>query len=449
MSSIISSGSKKKILNNSVWVIIQHLYSMLISLTLVALIARYLGPSDYGMINYCASIISIFTTLSGLGLDNLIVSEIIRNPEKKSGYLGTALVMRLATSIVSYPIILGLIMAINPGNKTLLIVAALQSLGMVFQTYEVLIYWFQMELKMKYISIAMVCAITVTSIFRIILLIRKATVSWFALSLSVQAFAAAVIIAVVFFRKSDIKLKASVEDARSLLKISYNFIISSMSVIIYMQADKIILEKMSDSAHVGIYSAAVMLSTYWQFIPIALIDSSRPVVLEKRKTSYDDYIDLFKVVMAGANLISFIFALLMSTLGWVFINFIYGSEYQDAFIPLIILSWSSFIGISGYTRTIWITGEGFYKYEKRFTVTAAIINIILDILFIWQMGIAGAAIATFITYVYEVLIVPLLFKETRTFTKMYFQSFKMIPRFSGESVKTLMSWFGKGANDPE
>ena len=449
MTSGIDNGSKKKILSNSFWVIAQHLYSMLTSLTLVALIARYLGPSDYGMINYCASIISIFTTLSGLGLDNLIVSEIIRNPEKKSGYLGTALVMRLATSVVSYPIIIGIVYAINPDNKVLLIVAMLQSLGMVFQTYEVLIYWFQTELKMKYISIAMICAITITSIFRIVLLVKKATVIWFALSLSVQAFAAAVIIAVFFLKKSGTKLKASKEDARSLLKISYNFIISSMSVIIYMQADKIILERMTDTSHVGIYSAAVMLATYWQFIPIALIDSFRPVVLEKRKDSQESYVDLFKVVMAGANLVSFIFALLMSTLGWVFINFIYGAEYQDAFIPLIILSWSSFIGISGYTRTIWITGEGFYKYEKRFTVTAAVINIILDIFFIWKMGITGAAVATLITYVYEVLIVPLFFKETRIFTKMYFQSFRMIPRFSGESVKTLLGRFSKGDNETE
>ena len=77
----MSGGSKKKILSNSVWMIIQHLYSMLTSLTVVALIARYLGPSDYGLINYCASVISIFTTLAGLGLDNLIVSEIIRNPD--------------------------------------------------------------------------------------------------------------------------------------------------------------------------------------------------------------------------------------------------------------------------------------------------------------------------------------------------------------------------------
>jgi O-antigen/teichoic acid export membrane protein len=416
---------------------------MLTSLIVVALIARHLGPADYGLINYCSSLIAMFTTLSGLGLDNLIVSEIIRNPEKEGGYLGSALVMRLAASFISYPVILALIAVMNPGNHTLFIVAALQALGMIFQTYEVLVYWFRIKLKMKYISIALVAAITVNTIFRIVLLINKATVEWFALSISVQALVGGIIIAAFFAKKSDVRLKAGFRDARDLLKISYNCIISSMAIIIYMEVDKILLEKMTGSANVGIYSAAVVLATCWQFIPITLIDSSRPVILEKRKTSHEAYIDQFKLLMAGVNLMAFVFALLMSCLGWFFIYFLYGRDYLGAFIPLIILSWSSFIGISGYTRTVWITGEGFYKYEKSYAVTAMILNILLDIVLIWQFGVIGAAVATLITYVYEVLIVPLFFRETRDFTKMYFQSFKMIPRFSGESLKLIAKRFSK------
>ena len=433
----MSGGSKKKILSNSVWMIIQHMYSMLTSLIVVALIARHLGPSDYGLINYCASVITIFTTLAGLGLENLIVSEIIRNPDREGGYLGTALVMRLASSFISYPLILALIAALNPGNNTLLLVAAFQALGMVFQSYDVLVYWFRLKLKMKYVSIALICAITVASLLRVILLVNKATVEWFALAISVQAFVAGLLITAFFLTKKDVRLKVNSNDAKALLRISYNCIISSMSIVIYMEADKIILENMTDSAHVGIYSAAVLMATCWQFIPNALIDSSRPVILEKRKISYEEYIDQFKLIMGGVNLISFVFALLMTCLGWVVIYVIYGIEYIGAFIPLIILSWASFIGVSGYTRTIWITGESLYKYEKYYAVSAAIMNIVLDIVFIWKFGIVGAAVATLITYVYEVLIVPLFFKETKVFTRMYFQSFKMIPRFSAEAVRMI------------
>ena len=439
----MSVGSKKKILSNSVWMIIQQLYSMITSFVLVALIARHLGPSDYGLISYSASVISIFTTLSGLGLDNVIVSEIVKRPEKEGGYLGTALIMRLTVSLVSYPMILLVISAINPGNKMLITVAALQALGMVFHTYEVLVYWFRIKLKMVYISIAIICAITVTAVFRILLLANKASTGWFSLAISVQAFVSAIIVTAFFVRKTDVRLRFCWYDAKALIRLSYNCIISAASVIIYMEAGKIILEKMTDSAQVGIYTAAVTLATFWQFVPSALIESSRPVVLEKRKTSYEEYLEQFKLVMAGVNLMAFVFSLLMSCLGWACIRFVYGIEYMDAFIPLIILSGSSFIGISGYTRTIWITGENYYKYEKWFAVTAAVINIALDIPLIRRFGIIGAAVATLITYVYEVLIVPLFFKDTRIFTKLYFQSFRMIPRFLTESTSMIRSKFAR------
>ena len=145
----MGGGAKKRILSNTVWMIIQHLYSMLTSLTIAAMVARYLGPSDYGLINYCASVISIFTTLAGLGLDNLIISEIIRKPEKEGGYLGTALVMRLGVSLISYPLLLAVIYIMHPGDNLLLLVAALQALGMIFQTYEVFVYWFRIKLQMN------------------------------------------------------------------------------------------------------------------------------------------------------------------------------------------------------------------------------------------------------------------------------------------------------------
>lgn len=435
----MSGGSKKKILSNSFWMIIQQLYSMITSFVLVALIARHLGPSEYGLISYCASVISIFTTLSGLGLDNVIVSEIVKSPEKEGRYLGTALLMRLAASLISYPMIILVVLVINPGNKILTAVAALQALGMIFHTYEVLVCWFKIKLKMVYISIAIICAITVTSVIRILLLANKASTGWFSLAISVQAFVSAIIVTAFFVRKTDVRLRFCWSDAKSLLKLSYNCIISTVSIIIYMEADKIILEKMTDSAQVGIYAAAVTLATFWQFIPSALIESSRPVVLGKRKISHEEYLEQFKLVMAGVNLMSFVFSLLMASLGWIFIRVLYGNEYMDAFIPLIILSVSSFIGISGYTRTIWITGENYYKYEKWFALTAAILNIGLDILLILKFGMIGAATATLVTYVYEVLIVPLFFRETRGFTRLYFQSFRMIPRFFTESVTMIRS----------
>ena len=114
-------------------------------------------------------------------------------------------------------------------------------------------------------------------------------------------------------------------------------------------------------------------------------------------------------------------------MGWLVLKTVYGEDYMKGAVSLVILSWASFISMVGSARTIWINGESFYKYDKWFTVSACVINIVLDVVFIKFMGITGAAVATIITYAYEVFIAPLFFGRTRPFLRIYLQSFAKIP----------------------
>ena len=424
---IMSGNGRKKFVSNTAWVIAQHIFSLIISITVVALTARYLGPTAYGKINYCKSFLTFFTSLAGMGIDSLIVSEIIKKPEKEGSYLGTAMVFRLIASFVSYILLLALIAAINPGDRELLIIASFQSLSIIFETYTVLNYWFQIRLKMKVVSIVMIIAISVASVWRIILLVRKSSVEWFALSSAIQSLVCALLIIAVFVRKTDVRLKFSIHDGLSLLKLSYNCIISNISIVIYMEIDKVLLGNMTDAAHVGVYSAAVLLSSYWQFIPSALIESARPIVLAKRKESHEGFINRFQLVLAGVSIIGLLYAVCMTGMGWLVLKTVYGEDYMKGAVSLVILSWASFISMVGSARTIWINGESFYKYDKWFTVSACVINIVLDVVFIKFLGITGAAIATIITYAYEVFIAPLFFGRTRPFLRIYLQSFAKIP----------------------
>lgn len=160
----MASNKSRAFFSNSGWMMAQQIYSMLLSLVVGALSARYLGPSNYGLINYGASIISFFTIISRLGMDSVIINEMLKAPEKQGTYLGSALVLRLLTSIASVFMVMGIIRVIEPGNIELYIVTLLQSIAIIMQTYEVLTYWFQMELKMKFVSIATMIALTVVAV---------------------------------------------------------------------------------------------------------------------------------------------------------------------------------------------------------------------------------------------------------------------------------------------
>ena len=68
---------RKKFFANVSWILIGKFVQVVIGFCVGIISARYLGPSNYGLINYTASYVSFFSVLSGLGLDDYIMKEMI------------------------------------------------------------------------------------------------------------------------------------------------------------------------------------------------------------------------------------------------------------------------------------------------------------------------------------------------------------------------------------
>ena len=58
------SSVLKKFVGNTGWMMFRNIYSMLVSLIVGSLSARFLGPSNYGLLTYGNAIIAFFTTVS-------------------------------------------------------------------------------------------------------------------------------------------------------------------------------------------------------------------------------------------------------------------------------------------------------------------------------------------------------------------------------------------------
>ena len=258
-----------KFVGNTGWMMFRNIYSMLISLIVGSLSARYLGPSNYGVLNYGSSIIAFFTTVSKLGMDAVVVAEMTRNPQKEGSYLGSALVMRLLTSVLSFFAICGIVAVLEPDDRLLQVVTMLQAIAIIFQSSEVLYFWFQARLEMKYVTIAAIAALTATGIWRISLLANAASVEWFALSASVSALVCGACTIVFFAKKAKLKLKASIEDSKFILSNSYHFIINGLAVTLYTQIDRIMLGKVVSNEAVGFHAAASTIAVMWEFVPTA------------------------------------------------------------------------------------------------------------------------------------------------------------------------------------
>lgn len=436
-------SNKKRFIGNTGWMMGQRIYSMFLSLVVGALSARYLGPANYGLLNYGATIISLFTTISSLGLTNVIINEMVVEPKKNGSYLGSALCARLITSFISLFIIWGIVVALEPNNKLLQTVTMLQAFSVIFQSYEVFTYWFQVKLKMKVVSIATMLALTAVAIWKISLLATSKSVEWFALSNSINYLVAGAVVVIIFVRSSKIKLTVNLDDTKMLLGKSYHFIISGIAVVLYSQIDRVMIGKMLDEKELGFYAAAMTVACLWEFIPTALTNSARPLIIEKRDTDYKEYEKRFQILLLGITLMGIAIGLAFTLLGKLAILILYGREYMQAQWPLAILIWATSMAMIGNVRSIWIVSEGLNKYVKHFTIEGAIFNIITNLWFIPHMGIIGASLTTLMSQFVVCFIAPLFVPNTRRFVKLYLGSFKYLPELMCEVKKLLVKKRGK------
>ena len=105
--------------------------------------ARYLGPSGYGLISYAASVVAFVVPIMNLGVNNILVNEFIKTPKREGEILGTSIVMTLTTSVFCIIGIATFVIISSPGEKDTLWVCVLYSLLLIFQSIEIVQYWFQ------------------------------------------------------------------------------------------------------------------------------------------------------------------------------------------------------------------------------------------------------------------------------------------------------------------
>ena len=187
--------------------------------------------------------------------------------------------------------------------------------------------------------------------------------------------------------------------------------------------DKIMLGQMLSETAVGYYTAATKISSMWSFVVMALINSSRPVIIASRNKSQEQYVKQNKRLYAAVIWIGIIAGLGISLLAKIIIYILYGIEYMPSVSSLQISAWYTMFAMLGSARGIWIVCEDKAKYVKYYLGIGAIANVILNYLLIPAYGPGGAAAATLITQIFTAVFAPALFKETRVYTKYVFESF--------------------------
>lgn len=418
----IRKFKNSKFLSNTMWDIGGKVFQMILTLVVGMLTARYLGPSNYGVIGYTASYVAFFTVVCQLGFTSTAVKEIIDNPERQGEFLGTTIFFRICASLIS-TVAISVLVYILDGDQTIAWVAFLQSISLVFHSFDMLHYWYQSRLETHVSVKIQSVAYVIMAIYKIAILVLGKSVEWFAFSTTLEAGVVAAFLFFMYKKGRHQKMYVSFAAGKELLKRSYHFILSGLMVTIYSEMDKIMLGRMLSEAAVGFYTAATKISTMWSFVLTALINSSRPVIITSRTQDYGRYIKQNKRLYAAVIWIGIAAGLAITVFGKWIILLMYGEAYLPAVSSLQISAWYTMFSMLGTARGIWIVCEEKAKYVKYYLGVGAVVNVILNYLLIPKLGPGGAAAATLVTQIFTSVLAPVMYKETRIYTKYVVEAF--------------------------
>lgn len=414
----LSRFTNNKEARNAGWLIGGKIAQMLLSFAVGVLTARYLGPSNYGIINYAAAYVAFFTSMCTLGINAVIIRDFVEHPQEQGTAIGTSIVLRTVSSFLSIILIFCVVSIVDQDEPTTIIVALLCSVSLLFQVMDTFNYWFQSRYESKVTSIATFVAYAATSLYRIILLILQKDVMWFAFATSVDYICLGLILWLSYRKHNGPKLRYSWSKGKYLLSRSYHYILSGMMAAIYGQTDRFMLKQMLDESSVGFYSLASSLSNMWVFVLQAIIDSMYPTIINLYGIDQKQFEKKNRQLYAIVIYVSIAAAACFVIFAPLIIRLLYGDAYLPAIGPLRIITWYTIFAFLGVARNAWIVCENQQKYLKYMYLSAAFINIGLNYFMIPLWGASGAALASLVTQVCTSLILTCFWKDMRPNVKL-------------------------------
>ncbi|WP_223912203.1 flippase [Rhodoferax lithotrophicus] len=399
---------------NTSWMFAEQLLRMVAGLLVGIWVARYLGPTQFGVFSYSIAFAALFGSLAKLGLDSIMVRDLVRTPELSDVYLGTAFWLKIMGSVVMLAAMVLAVRFTSNDATTNLYIFIIGS-GTLFQSFEVVDFYFQSKVLSKFVSMCKLTQLFISSLIKLYLIYIKAELFLFVLVSLIDQITLGVSLYFAyrlqnlnnFYQYFDIKI------AKKLLKDSWPLILSGIIIAIYMRIDQIMIKEFLDVKEVGLYSAAARISEIWNIIPILICNSLFPSILNAKKVSLELYAARLQKLYSLLVWLAIIVALSMTYLSERVVVFLYGNAFSDASDVLMIHIWSGiFVGLAT-VKGKWQVSENLnhlYLYGAGISVTS---NVILNYFLIPNYGIIGAAFAALMSQIISGYLINFFFKELR------------------------------------
>lgn len=403
------------ILSNTGWLFADKIFRIGVGLFVEFWLARYLGPEQFGLWSYVVAFVALFSAFATLGLDGVVIQELVKSPKRQNALLGTAFKLKLIGGASALLFALLTILFLRRGEMLTIWLAGISAAGFIFQSVNVINFYFQAKVKSKFTVYASNVAFLLITIIKIVLLLIAAPLIAFAWAGLSEVILTATFLLICYKINHN-----EVQDwyfdwhlSLKLLRDSWPLFISSLAAIIYARIDQVMIPFILNNFELGLFSASVRVTEAWLFIPMIAASSVFPNLIDLKKHDQLTYEKRLFSVYSLLALVAILVASFVTIFAGEILNLLFGKDYLGGVIVLKIRIWETVFAAIGVIAGNWALIEGMQKQTLIFSVFGMLINITLNIILIPLFGINGAAISSLVSIIFVIIILPLCIQDMR------------------------------------
>jgi len=401
--SINNIGStKRKILTNVGWATTGRVVRVLTETLVSIFVARYLGPSQYGLMNYVVSFVAIYSIIANFGLDNIEIREIAKPDSDFRTVMGTSFRLRLLFAFIAELVIAVTIFVCNFETETRCLIL-IYSLTILLTSVNVIRNYFTAIVNNRYIVITEIIRCLIGAGIKVSLLLFKAPLIFFIIALTIDFLLVAGGYLTAYRSKIGRISEWSFEKgtARLLIKEAFPLLLSGAAVVIYQRIDQVIIKSLLSNEAVGYFSVAVKFSEFILFVPLVMAQTMSPLLVKDYQKNRDVYYSKRQQFVDVIVWFSVLLSIIISVLSYYLIRYTFGIQYLAAVPVLSILAFKTVgMALSNASGQLIII-EGKQKWAVIRNLIGCIICVIGNYCLIPLFGIIGSAWATLITVAFS------------------------------------------------
>jgi PST family polysaccharide transporter len=391
-------------LSNGSWMLIERLLAMCSAIVVSVWVARYLGPRDFGVLSYAVAFVALFTPLAALGINNILVKELVMDRARERLLLGSALIARFLGTAAAIAICVATIYYVQGAgqgaDQRLFWAVVALSLATAFNALDVAGLWLQSRQTVRALMMCRMAVTLLAAAARVGAILWDAEVFAFVWIAAAETIAIDIVNLVAYYgtRERPQRWQSDRSTMSSLFSKSWPLILSSIAASIYLKIDQVMLAEMVSVEEAGVYAVAARMSEVWYFIPQLLAAALFPSLLRTRQVSAELYAQRMRMCLAAFALAALAIALTATIFAYPLVSTLFGAQYAAAAAILQIHIWGGIFIFQRAVASKWMIAENLFVFSFVSHGLGALLNIALNLLLIPRWGGIGSAVATVVSY---------------------------------------------------